>query len=645
MTLVCDGAPPYASGMQTRHNGRLWFLVILMALLCVVAWPMRADDTAVMDPEQPVAVEAGESATPDEATEDYAAYVGWIELSGVLREGPAPFAWVSEAEMGPSLKSVIEQINHVAGSDDHGGMVLYLDQPMISFAQAGALRRAILDARDAGKTVMCFAEVYSTLDYYLASAADTVLLQRKGQVELAGLAVEEMYLAGLLDKIGVKADLLQVGKYKGADEQLVRDAPSPEWDENIAGLLDGLYGHIVSTIAQSRAMSVEALESAMADSLVLTDEALLERGLVDQLVSRDLLGATEPVFGEDFAWDLELGQAGAGAMPDNPFALFSMLIETPDTVTRRDTIAVIHAYGPIFSGESTIGDGLFSDASIGSATVVRALADALYDDNIKGVVLRIDSPGGSALASEVIWQGMDELRVDKPVYASVGGMAASGGYYIVCGATRVYVEPTTIVGSIGVVGGKLVMAGLYDWAGVSITRRSRGPLGDLFNSVEPFTDDQRAMVRESMTTIYEQFRDRVRTGRGARLPDLDAVDEGMLFTGDQAVANGMADHVGGLEIALHDLADELGLEDGQYDVINLPGPLSLADYLDNIFGVRGPAVQSPANHPAVTALRRVLGPQRWAQTAALLDGLTQLQHERALLLHPSVVSVTTGASR
>lgn len=566
--------------------------------------------------------------------------VGWIELSEELREGPVPFAWITEADAGPSLDMVLDQLEFVADSEDHVGLTIYLDQPLLSFAQAGAIRGGIAKVREAGKPVLVFAETYDLLDLYLASAADEVMLQTKGSMALTGLAIEEMYLAETLNKLGVQADLVQIGKYKGADEQLVHTGPSDAWSENIDGLLDGLYGHLIEAVSAGRGMTVEAFEGKMVETMAMTDEQLLEAGLVDRITDRSLYEPTEAAFGEDFEWDTDLGVGSGSTMPDNPFALFSMLIEPQTPRTRRDTLAVIHAYGPITSGESSLGDGIMSSSTIGSATIERALIDALDDENIKAVLLRLDSPGGSALASEMIWQAMREVGTEKPVFASVGSMAASGGYYLVCGAERVFVEPASILGSIGVVGGKLVMPGLYDWAGVNITRRTRGPGGDLFNSVEPFTDEQRDLVRRSMEVVYDQFRDRIAIGRGDRLEQLDEVDEGLLFTGEQAVANGMADDLGGLDEALLALAKRVELEEGEYDVINLPVPMSLPEYLNEVFGVRGPEIQATVSELAQA--RELLGEARWKQALSLMQGMSQLRNEPVLLLHPSAISVTTG---
>ncbi|MEM1109572.1 MAG: S49 family peptidase [Planctomycetota bacterium] len=577
--------------------------------------------------------------TVDEGT------VGWIALNNTLREGPLPFAWVAETDAGPSLQGVLDKIAKVRDDPAYQGLVLSFDQPALSLTQCTAIADALAEARAAGKTVMTFAEAYSLRDYVIASAADEVLLQHKGAVTLSGIAVEEMYLAGMLEKIGVKPDLLQVGKYKGADETLMRSEPSEAWDENFDALLDGLYEETIKRIVDGREMTREEVEKLFAESWTLTDEQLVERGVVDRLVDRDLIEVTEAEFGADFTWDAELGQSTAAAMDtSNPFAMFGVLFAEPEVKTKRSTLAVIHADGPIMSGESARGDGLFGDQSIGSRTMIHALEDALDDENIKGVVIRLDSPGGSALASEVIWQSVREVAEEKPVFAVVGNMAASGGYYIVSGADEIYVQPHSILGSIGVVGGKITMGGLYDWAGVNITRRHRGPGGDLFNSVEPFTKDQRVTVRKALQNVYDQFIDRVEIGRGDRLPDVSEVAEGRLFIGPTTIENGMADKLGGVEDALADLAARLELEEGDYDVVNLPGPLSLNTYLNSLFGVKSPSpsAASPleARLPAFAqTARQLLGPLAWRSVSRLLQGVMLLQDEPVLMLMPAAIVV------
>ncbi|MEO0587843.1 MAG: S49 family peptidase [Planctomycetota bacterium] len=600
-------------------------LAAVMMAACV-AWPATAQDTAVAESE---AVEVGWDST-----------VGWLKLGDALREGPAPFAWISEDDAGPSLRGVLNKLDVVANQDHYMGLVIALDRPMLTLTQVSAIGERIGAIRASGKTVVVFSEEYDTLTYLLASYCDMVVLQRGGSMGLRGLGMEEMYMAGLLEKIGAEADLLQIGKYKGADEQLTRTGPSEAWSENMDALLDDLYASIVDVIAANRGMDRATLETQMADSWVMGDAEYLRSGLVDRVSSRDLIEVTEVEFGDQFVWDDAMGESMSAMRVTSPMALFGMLFEETDMRPTQPTIAVIHAAGPITSGESTIDGGPFSSESIGSKTMLEALGLARDEQEIKAVVIRLDSPGGSAIASEVIWQAVRELADSKPVFVSIGGMAASGGYYIACAADEVYVMPQSIVGSIGVVSGKIVLGGTYEKLGIGVTRRERGPRSGMFNSVDAFTDEQRAVVRTSMQRIYDQFRDRVVTGRGNRLPDVGAIDAGRLFTGRQAIENGMADEIGGLSAAIAAAAERAGLGPDAYAVIDLPQPMSFQEYLSELLGdtVRSPSVGAPAEGLAAVALARgVMGDEAWTQVSRTLDGLLMLREESVLTLMPTAL--------
>mgnify|MGYP005848696869 CR=1 FL=1 len=600
------------------------FMIAAVALSPFAAPPARGDDTvaAVKKKIEQAAAEVDKAVSPK---------IGWIEIEGTLREGPSPFAWVTEDELDLSVAQVVKRLSTVATAPGYQGVVLYLDYPDLTLTQVETIGAAVQKVRAAGRKVFAFAEAYDLRTYLLACFADEVLLQRKGEVMLTGLGMEEMYVAGLLDKVGMKADFIQVGKFKGAADPLTQTAPSPEWSANIDALLDDMYDGIVTRIGNARGLDRAAVEAVFKDSIALTDEQLVQRRVVDRLTDRDLVEVTEPLFGEDFEWDDELGEATATAQPANPFALFQTLFRPPAPAIKRDSIAVIHATGPITSAESTTGDGLFGEESIGSATMVRELADAADNDKVKAILVRLDSPGGSAIASEVVWQAMRQAAESKPVWISIGSMAASGGYYIASGAERVYVGEHSIVGSIGVVGGKLVAGGLYDMIGIHVHSRSRGPNGGLFNSATPFTAEQRVTLQKAFENVYEKFTARVREGRGDRLPNLDAVAEGRLFTGRQAVASGMADKLGSLDAALADLAAECQLAPGSYDVVNLPAPQSLTEFLESMFQTRAPSVLAP--------IRSALGEQRWHAVAPILRGLTLLRDEHALTLLPIAITV------
>ena len=647
---------------------RNWMLAVV-ALLAAIVVPLdaRSDEPgsagkgaakpAAADPAKEPADKSGSSEAKDKrakpAADDKSAkpaapaddeaipLVGWLELAGPLNDAPPPFAWVPESDAGMSVRSITAQLRHVAASKEHKGVVIYLDQPALSKSQIEDLSVAIAATRKAGKKVLFFAEAYDLDSYLLACSGDQILLQNKGFVELTGMGVEEYYLAGLFEKIGIKPDFVQTGQFKGADEMYMRKGPSPQWTENFDLLLDDMYGQVIERIAAARKLNRDKLEKAMEASLAMSDEELVKAGLIDKVTARDLVDVTETAFGDDFDWDDVMGQADAAAEMnlDNPFAIFKTLFAEPKPAIKRDTIAIVHMNGVITSGESSFG-GMFDEASIGSKTAIEALNDARDNDLVKGVILRIDSPGGSALASEVIWQSVRELAKEKPVYVSVGSLAASGGYYIACSGKKIYASAGSIVGSIGVVSGKIAMGGLLEWAGIGVHRRSRGPHGDMFNSVEPFTPEQRKALSQMSQRIYEQFTDRVATGRGKKIADISKVAQGRLFTGRQAVKNGLIDAVGGMDLALKDLAAELKLEAGKYDVINLPEPMSLPQFLSQMLGVQMNAPRLSAEQAAALNLAKLaVGPRAWPAVRRALAGVSLLSRERVLAIMPHVVVV------
>ncbi len=629
--------------MPNRSTSLIFAIItgFIMALLTVSSvqagseepWDEKDIDSILAEPD----MDEEPNGQNDKSAPDDAAVVGWLELSEEIREGPLPFAWISKEEAGLSMEDVLKQFDTVAQGEQYLGVIVYLDDPLLDFTQINTIGRAMDAVRQSGKKVLAFAEHYDLWEYMLACHADMILLQHKGSIMMHGLASEEIYLLGLLEKIGAKADLIQIGKYKGADETLTRSLPSEAWNSNIDALLDDLYKQVVDTVCLGRGLSSEQFDEILAKIWEMRDVDYIRYQLVDRLTDRDMIDVTEIEFGDDFTWDLSMGVSISGRMRmDSPFALLNLLLMEPPRSTRRPTIAILHARGPIHSGESSIGDGLFASETIGSRTLIRELSDCRDDPNIKGVIVRIDSPGGSADASEVIWQSIREVSAVKPVYTCVGSMAASGGYYLACAGDEVYVSPQSIVGSIGVVGGKIVLGGLYEKLGITVTRRSRGPLSDMFNSVEPFDQSQREALYASLMLVYDQFTNRIRIGRGNRLTDITQVAEGRLFTGRQSIVNGLADRLGGMDTALTDLAEKLELEPGKFDLLHLPRPMSLHEFFNQAFGANGQA-HSADLLATLQATKELIGPIGWRQSEQVLAGLMLLRHEPVLTLMPTVI--------
>jgi protease-4 len=321
----------------------------------------------------------------------------------------------------------------------------------------------------------------------------------------------------------------------------------------------------------------------------------------------------------------------------NPFMIFAKLMQKPDHAAKEPAIAVLHIGAEIVDGDSG-GGGLFGGGkSVGSRTIRNAIEEILDDPMVKGVIVRIDSPGGSAIASEVIWQGLKRLSEKKPVWGSVGSMAASGGYYIASGTSKLYVNPSSIVGSIGVVGGRLSMAGLYEKLHVNVKSRSRGPMAGMFRSTAPWSPEELATVRQKMTETYNLFTSRVTAGRPGI--DLSKTAEGRLFTGDKAIGLKMADQIGGLEVAIKDLASKVGLDNPE--VVHYPAPRGLGEMLEETFGsAASPDVSGKIGVQAAEAIvREIVGERNWPQVRSAMNGLLQLRKEPVVLMNPSVLVV------
>jgi protease-4 len=273
----------------------------------------------------------------------------------------------------------------------------------------------------------------------------------------------------------------------------------------------------------------------------------------------------------------------------NPLALLAQMNKKQQEAPQKPAVALIYAEGTIVDGDG--GESILGGSSgVGSATIRRTLRRAAFDDNVKAVVIRIDSPGGSAQASEVMWQAARAVAAKKPVVISIGSMAASGGYYLASAGDYIYADASAIVGSIGVVGGKFVMKGLYDKLGLTTESFNQGRNADLFSSNKPFDERQRRLVTNWMKNTYEQFTQRVMSTRSGKIKDIDQVARGRIFLAKQAKDMGMVDEIGGVQAAIAHAANKAGLQGGQYDVKVLPTPRSLVEML---FGAAGAEAATP----------------------------------------------------
>lgn len=566
--------------------------------------------------------------------------IGWIVIDGPIAERPEPLAWLLGPDAPPTLRDMTASIEAAAAREDIPSLVMHLKDFQSDFSQVLALGAAMDRVRDAGKTVHLFSENFGPMELLLGASADEVIMQRGGMVSFPGLYSEELYLADTLSLVGLQADLIQIGDYKGAADQMARNSASPEWSANIDALLDDLWAQMGERLRKGRRLSEAQWRQVLDRGWSADADLAIELGLVDAAIDVVELKDHVAAAAGTSRITQDLAPEGEGSALDfnNPFAVLAMLMQEPDHTPTRDTIAVIHIDGPIVDGESTDA-GLFGGATVGSRTIREALYDIEKEDLVKGVVVRIDSPGGSAIASEIIWQGLRRLAERKPVFVSVGSMAASGGYYIAVGGDRIYVDPASIVGSIGVVGGKIVLGGLFEKIDLGVTPRGRGPHAALLSSTRPWDEAERALVRAEMQNIYNLFTKRVTQGRGERV-DLAKIAEGRLFTGRQAVANGMADGIRDFDETIAALAAEVGVDEGEYDVMTWPGPRSLMEMLESMMPMlAAPSVASPASQLPTEAVRALIGEAAWESVRDALNALVLLRDRRVLLIAPRAIVV------
>ena len=506
------------------------------------------------------------------------AKVAYFDLSRPVSEKPADFSIFGD-DGSSTLRSLVERLGMARQDPDIKAVLITMGaESGVNYSQSQEIRNALAGVVKAGKPCFVYADSYDTPTYTLATGANHICMLEGGEIMIPGVGMEITFYKGLFDKLGVKADYVQIGEYKGADEEYTRTEASEELKGELNKLTDALYGQIVQGISSHRHLPSEQVKSLI-DQTIITGDQAKERGFVDDLVDEDgLRPLLKKALGKDIDLVADFGRPAREA-PDitSPFGLLSLLMHRSEPPTDKPAVAIIYAAGVITDGEG--GGGLFEESGVASETMRKAFRAAARDPNIKAVVIRIDSPGGSALASEVMWQAARHCAEKKPVIVSVGGMAASGGYYLASAGDKIFADPSAIVGSIGVVGGKFVYKDLFDKLGIHTETFSKGSNAGLFNSDQPWSERQRTMVTHWMKDTYVQFTQRVMKMRGGKIKDIDKVARGRIFLAGQARELGMVDEIGGIDDALADAAKKGGLAEGGYDVRILPVPKTLGDYL------------------------------------------------------------------
>jgi protease-4 len=424
----------------------------------------------------------------------------------------------------------------------------------------------------------------SAAGYLLASACDEIIMPPVGMVSISGVRMEFMHFKNLFEKLGIHADFLQMGDYKGAAEPYTRDKMSPEFKKQMESVLDDYYAQLVETVAADRKLDPGKVKDLIDEGLFTAARAK-EVGLIDRVA-----------YGDEFRQQLAQQQHvdnvtvvddyGKKQLDDQDFSgfagfmkMFELLsgTEPRGRASASQKIAIVYAVGEINSGESKSG---LTSESMGSDTIVKALREAEQDPKVVGIVLRVDSPGGSAIASDLMWREITRIKAKKPVVASMGDIAASGGYYISMGCSKIFAEPGTLTGSIGVVTGKLALKGLMDKVGVTVDAISRGKNSSWMSSEEPFSDSEKEAVVRIMKDCYRQFTEKAAQGRNLELKTLESLAGGRLYTGRMAKQVKLVDEIGTLEDAVAETKRLAGVKaDDKIEWLILPKPRSFLEGL------------------------------------------------------------------
>jgi protease IV len=487
-----------------------------------------------------------------------------IDLNRAIVEMPAddPFSGFLPGVKRPlGLLDIKRALRHAKTDNNIQGVLLDCGQVMAGYASLQELRDAILDFKESGKFVLSYSEFYTEPGYYLASAADEVMVTRESIIfEFNGLSYNAVFFKGLLDKLQIEPEVYRVGEYKGAVEPFTRRDLSPENQQQISSFINSIYQNVLRDISASRNIPVETLHNIAYEMQVFSAEDALNARLVDHLAYLDQVhdNIRERL---DMDKDKEI-----------KFVSIERYIRAAEpSSSSMNRIAVVVASGDIVSGKG-------ERERVGSEDFVKIFQEIRKDKNIKAVVLRINSPGGSAMASDVIWREILLTREKKPVIASMSDLAASGGYYLAMHCDTIIANPTTITGSIGVFGLMVNLEKfLDDKLGITTDVVKTGRHSDMFNMTRPNTPAEKAMIQRMVDGIYETFVTKVSEGRKMELERVEEIAQGRVWTGDQALDNGLVDLLGNFEDAVNIAAAKAGIED--FRLRHYPRPKTFLEML------------------------------------------------------------------
>jgi len=454
----------------------------------------------------------------------------------------------------PGLNDILKNIKKAAADPSITGIYLDLSGLSGGMASMEEVRNGLIDFKKSNKFILAYSDFYTQGSYYVASVADEVWLNGEGVVDFRGFSSQMPFLKGLFQKLEIEPQVIRHGKFKSAIEPFILDKMSPENREQVAKYVDSFWQHYISEIAFNRKLNADSLLVIASDLRIQTAQDALNYKLVDKIGYMD-----------EFIGVLK-SKSGTADEKDLKLVTLKKYTKAPEVESgkefTREKIAVIYASGNIVGGKG-------NPDAIGSETLSAIIRNAREDEKVKAVVLRVNSPGGDALASEVIWREMELCKKVKPVIVSMGDLAASGGYYISCAADTIVAQPNTITGSIGVFGLLFNAQQMFNnKLGITFDSYNTGKYSDLGTFTRPLTGAERQIFQNAVERIYGTFTKRVADGRGMLISDVDSIGQGRVWSGVDAQSIGLVDVLGGLDDAIKIAADMAGLSN--YRISELP---------------------------------------------------------------------------
>ncbi|WP_316738960.1 signal peptide peptidase SppA [Pedobacter aquatilis] len=457
----------------------------------------------------------------------------------------------SDESDGIGLNDILKSIKKAKSDDNIKCIYLNVSSPNAGFATMREVRNALVDFKKSHKKIIAYSEVYTQGAYYIASAADKVYLNPEGALEFKGFSSELTFFKGTLEKVGVEMQVIRVGNYKSAVEPFILDKMSDYNRKQVTAYVGGLYNTFLTDISKTRSIQKDSLYSIADNYKIRAPKDALDYKMIDALKYKDeILEELKAISGKTKKQDIT-------SVSINDYAK-----NVSSSGSSKNKIAVVYANGEITGGEG-------SDAQIGSERISRAIRKARLDDDVKAIVIRVNSPGGSALASDVIWREIVLTKKEKPVIASFGDVAASGGYYIGCAADSIFVQPNTITGSIGVFGLIPNFQNLMtNKLGITFDGVKTGKYADIMATNRPMTEGERFIIQNELNRIYSGFVSRVADGRKKSKTYIDSIGGGHVWIGTDAVQIGLADKIGSFNDAINSAAKKAKVKD--FKVVEYP---------------------------------------------------------------------------